>query len=40
MNSELRPDIDGTQVVRYQTTARTNWHYSAARALTEGTFVI
>jgi hypothetical protein len=33
----MPPAVDGLAVVRYETGARTNWHYLAADALIRGT---
>jgi len=39
-NSTIPPAVDGLTFVRYETTARTNWHYLAADALTRGTLAL
>lgn len=37
-NSKNRPHHEGFQLVRFETPARTNWHYGCATALAEGSF--
>ena len=35
-NSAKRPTVNGVELVRFDTPMRTNWHYGAAAALTDG----
>ena len=35
-NSKVPPRGRGVDVVRFDTTTRTNWHYEAAKALLDG----
>lgn len=37
-NSATLPDREGLRVVRYHTTARTNWHYQAVKDFLRGEF--
>ncbi|MEX2375938.1 MAG: hypothetical protein WD942_10210 [Dehalococcoidia bacterium] len=37
-NSRVEPQIEGVKFVRFETPARTNWHYGCARTLVDGTF--
>ena len=37
-NSVIEPHYDGVRFVRFETSARTNWHYGCAKALVEGSF--
>lgn len=37
-SSARRPSVSGIELLRYETTTRTNWHYECANALLAGTF--
>lgn len=38
-NSSVQPRVQGAQLIRYPTEARTNWHYQAAHDFADGSFV-